>query len=534
MPTEDDEIEFEEEEGAEEEEESDPATAEHESSPPPKKRGRKPGSRNKPKGVAPQAPGAAPLPSAGIHSVSAGEPDPDSPPTWGDDPRTVWPLLVEYCISHGYTNVPDAVSINVSRQSSSPGYTGPMQALSSIPVSAVLGDERTDPGEALMRYIIQVYHLGSDRPARYELRFLYRPNRSRLIKIAHVDLADPREISAAQSRAASMQAAQAYQGPSTYGMGAWPQPAPPQSYPTVPTIPRDAPPQSQHAPSPGHSGGGDPGVQQAVEGMRRELAMVFGAMSAQQQAEAARQLGMGAPPLAPSTPPPLPWSQSQPQAQAEMIASTVAATLKALGFGPQVPPPVPPAVGVGAPPPSAAPMVPAFNPYLVAQQTAPTLSGMVADLRDRAKSFHEFAKIKREFEGIQEALGFGASSEEEEEEAAPASPPPDPNVPPFAVRKIPFSGSAISGGQDINWVSRATEDGTPKPFQDWAMEMAAANPQFATNVVEQATRIIDNSSIGALIKQAAERNAAGGVARVPAALGTGAVPASTPSGYTPP
>ena len=74
MPTEDDEIEFEEEEGAEEEEESDPATAEHESSPPPKKRGRKPGSRNKPKGVAPQALGAAPLPPAGIHSVSAGEP----------------------------------------------------------------------------------------------------------------------------------------------------------------------------------------------------------------------------------------------------------------------------------------------------------------------------------------------------------------------------------------------------------------------------------------------------------------------------
>jgi hypothetical protein len=214
-----------------------------------------------------------------------------------------------------------------------------------------------------------------------------------------------------------------------------------------------------------------------------------------------------------------------------MIAATVAATLRALGMGAPLPTPLPP-----APPP--------YNPYVVQQQQAARqigLGDLVTDLKGQVAAFREFGKIKRDFESLGNL--FGSEQEEEPPQAAaPIVPASDSNAPPFGVRKIPFSGSPLSGGQDINWVDQYTTDAdgerVKKPLQDWAMQLSAVNPQLTANMIEQLTRIIDNSSIGSLVKKFAESGAAAQqtAARAPAALGAGAMPngVAQPGGYSPP
>lgn len=537
MPREDDEdleqaeYEDDEEDSEEQAPEQTQATSE---SPSPKRRGRKPGSKNKPKES--RAGGLSQIPQA------PGEPNPDDPVSWTDDPLIVWPNVIAYCERKGY-QPSEVISIAVCRKPAGP-HVGDNQALQTIPGASVLGDSLTTPGDALMRYVIEVYHMAYDRPATYELRFLFRPNRSRALKTAHLTLADPREMLAVKSRAAQLAASTAYQGPalgSTYPLTQPPwvypqasqvsmQSPPTQAAQPLGTLPQGAHPQSQHAPS------YDPTVSQAVENLRRELGVVFGMMTAQQQHEAARQLGMGAPP-APSASPtwqplavaPPSTAPSTPASQAEMIAATVAATIQALGLG-------------AAPRPSLVQQPPAlpFNPYVV--QHTPTqpqvgLGSMVSDLKERVGAFREIGKLAREFDGLKEQFGFG-----EREETAPAveaqPQPADPNGLPFAVRKIPFTGSALSGGQDVNWVSRYKTDvygnglkdsdgnSVPKGIQEWAMEMAAANPALAANFMEQATRIVDNTSLGALLRRFAEQGAV--QSATPAALSqsAGAAPAA--------
>jgi hypothetical protein len=478
---------------------------------------------------------------------------------WSRDPQEVWARIIEKVLAKGL--YPDRdVSITVMRMPSGP-VVGEWQRLTSISGRAVyVPNSPVASGEMLMNYIQDVYHVSAVGPCKYELGFILADAKSRLMKKCQFVLGDPRELMAMKNRAAMAQQAAAYSASGYSPMPPVPSPYPigmgnPGSYrpntgggePTAVAAPAVAVP----APAPSGQSSLDLEAIRRIEQLQQQIAFQFGMMNAQQQAEAARAIGLA------SLPSPGPAPAAAPAGNDDArIARVVADTLRGMGIG--APPPETEearigrivattlrGMGFGAMPQAPVQAAPAYAPQ-------GGFSSVVTQAKEQVGGLREMVKVFKELKSVESALGLGGS--EPEEVAAPAAPaaPIDPNAPPFNVRPIPFTGSPLTGGQPVNWVDRSKVDSAGvvmkddagnalnKGFGDWAMEMAAANPGLAANLLEHATKILDQTAFGALLKRFAEAGGAQAAAAQAvsaaslngmsngAALGMGAEPGTAP------
>jgi hypothetical protein len=478
-------------EDASEEEESVEEETVEETPPPKKKVGRPKGSKTatKTRPVGDGAPAKSSKPLADLN-------------TWPKEATALWPKILEWLGEQGRSA--SDVLIAVHRQLTGP-FVGEATELSPFLGSYVEGSANVSPSEALMQYIVNVYHITSAGPSLYTLYFRWRAGGA-LIKTGELRLDSYDRIMQSLNRAAYMQAVRP----------ADPQPQQP-VYAYPPTF--GQPPVQPMRPPPPSQGVGyasnyyppasptDPYARESVEGLRREMAVLLGRFDEAARAQAA---GVGAPP-----PPPLAAHVDDGQ---QSLVRTIVGVLTEMGFRPQNN-----QVGVG-------------NPGVQAPPDG--INNVVSRAREQVGGLRDFVKIFKELEGVRADLGIGGRDEEEAPPAAPVASAalavvPDPEAPPFGVKPIPFSGSKLSGGKPLNWVTR----GEDEPMTDWVLKMSASNPEAAISIVEMAMRIVDQGAIGGVLRKMASQGQpqAAAVAQVQqntangAALGTGAPPGGYPT-----
>jgi hypothetical protein len=488
-----------EDESSEDESPAEAAATVVEEAPPKKKIGRPKGSRTTPK-TRPIGDGAPPKSSKPLANLNE----------WPKEAIALWPKILEWVQEQG--RGASDVLVAVHRQLTGP-FIGESTELSPFLGSYVEGSANVSPSEALMQYIIDVYHNTSAGPSLYTLNFRWRSGGA-LIKTGELRLDSFDRVMQSRNRAAMYQAAQPQQ-PQGMGMG-YPQQQPfypsysqpPMQQPMRPPPP--TPSQAPHYYPPGPQQ--DPYARDSVEGLRRDVSVMLGRLD---EAERQRAAGLGVAPPPPLSPTP------QPDDAQQNLVRTIVGVLDAMGFRPNNN-----QVGVGNPGVQTA--LPPDN----------SINSVVRRTQEQVGGLREFVKIFKELENVRSDLGIGGSSATDEEEAAPLAAPlavvADPNEPPFGVKPIPFSGSKLSGGKPLNWVTR----GEDEAMTDWLLKMGASNPEASMTIVEMAMRIVDQGAIGGLLRKLAaqggpqaaavaqvQQNAANGAA----ALGTGAPPGGYPT-----
>jgi hypothetical protein len=244
------------------------------------------------------------------------------------DAAVIWDAVLQQ--AREQNRPPELIGISVTRLGMG-AFPSEAQNLNQINGDLVCGDEHTSPGDALVRYITDVYHMPSAKsPKLYKLAFHFRTGTRNQIQapVAELRLGDPAEIQAQRDAEArflqqkaineAVKGARAGATP-LQGMGApppWPYPTP---QPPGPGYQTPGYPQPQYYPPQPI-----PGASPELEAMRREMAAMMGAIN-----ERTRIEGL-APPVAQAPTVVVPSAEEQ----AAMMARTVAQTLVGLGFTP--------------------------------------------------------------------------------------------------------------------------------------------------------------------------------------------------------
>ena len=440
-----DEVEGEEEEEEEEEEEVEAA---------PPKRGKKAGvgapAVSKPARVAPVV----------AKTKKRGMAAPPPIEDWPHEAGPLWEKIVGVAETQGKSA--SDMYITVTRTPLGPIPGEPVE-MTPIDGAAVAGSEMTSPAAALSNYVIEVYHPLSPGPALFKCTFFWK--RGNKIRAGEMRLPAPGELRAQRERMA------ARMPPPSYGTGVG-----------MPPMPNYSSGQGIQPAMPGlHVGGSaqpqssaDPYTAQSVEGMRREMAQLFGRIDAVIH-------GNPPPPVAPVAAPAVGVGAPGDDLDTR-IARTVVSVLQQTGM---------------------LDAVTRMNQATAAaqQQAAVGVGSPSVAALTRAKEglsgLEELVGIFRQVEGVKRALGMGApiaAAEEPEEEEEPAPAVVEAAAtPPFGVRPIPFTEGFT--GDKLNWVERGDEES----MTDWLTKMAAANPKGALKVLEVGMRMLDQGAFGQLL-----------------------------------
>jgi hypothetical protein len=426
---------------------------------------------------------------------------------WPTDGEQLWDAIVSATndgalVSYGAQR-PGDWKIDVTRSGLGPMPSPPVK-MQSIDGGAVGGSDQRTPGEMLYDYLAELYHPLAPGMARYDLQFTVK--RRTTFKRGSIDMPAPAEL--AQQRARVAQHAQmTAAGP----LGAPGGVAMPQR-PIYPAHGFGAPPQQAipawgQQPSPYYPQQPDMGTRDSVDAMRREVAMLLGRIdeASRQQAEVAArpaQINVGTSPQAPTVP---------PEDFETRVARVVLTTLGALGVGPAAKQPAAPAVGVAAPP-----VAPA----------AQGIGSVVEKAREHMSGLKEIVGIMREFRELDQGFRPAIEEPEEREEVTPiaAVPAVIEDATAFKVRPVPFSESQLNNGKTLMWVEKIDGEGTA----EWLTRMGAANPDATMNVLQIGMRLLDQISIGQVLKQWMERGGPMGQAAAQVAAATPASGVAAP------
>jgi hypothetical protein len=341
-------------------------------------------------------------------------------------------------------------------------YAADGRMLGSFPASSVQGSDQESPGDALVRWLIENYHLPlSSGAATYAIQIFWLRN-SHIYARGHLKLPSPEQLLA--MKRANEQRAQQQQAPPQY-----PPQYPPQGYGSPPSAHGYGPPQG-YGPAPGyappqpHPWGPQPqGPAPGVGASEREMAMLAElAASRGQIGEMAREMVARA--------------QQAPAgmiSQSEMNLRIENAELRAR-LSMQAPQPAPQAA---APAPSASPAG-TGAPSTIMDPVRHTVEGMVGSILD--------ATLRHAGKTVQKALfaGLGATSEDV------ASAPPlvaEPMEPPKPEDEMPYQTVELQS----KWA-----DGRPVVYAknkesgniDWT-GVALGNPVFMETGMAIGTKI---------------------------------------------
>jgi hypothetical protein len=428
-----------------------------EDDPAPGRPGRPKGSKNAPKPPEMQAaqPVVIPSPPEGEHTKDA---------------LVVWPHIIENILKPKGVG-PSAVMFSAERIG-----IGPFPS-DSIPVGrfdgeAVAGEATVSPGDAIVNYVTEVFHLGrrNQGPAVYKLR-CYWKSKGDTIRIMDVKLDDPAEITA--QRAREIRYAQSQMGSVPSRMPAY------QAPPYAPGAPYQPPPPGPQGQSP----------QEMFSMFQSMMGMVTDFNERARAAAAAA--GQQAPPQfvvqqAPPQPPPAPVEPPKPRLTEEEQQFIDEGKFRKM------------ASSMGFVPRDSIPQAPAPS----SQQVAAAVQNPVDGLRSFLTTIKELDKIRGD---VNKALGVGEP---------PDDPDPEPDKAPFSVVKIPLANFK---GKEILW-PRNVEGG----FLEWAQAAVMSNLEVSTDLgmgaLKKLSEIVDQTSFGKLLAQLAEK---GGAAANVARLGQG-------------
>jgi hypothetical protein len=379
------------------------------------------------------------------------------------DAAVIWDHVLEEARKTGRS--PELIGISVKRFGLG-AYPSEAQDLQMINGELVMGDERTSPGDALVRYITDVYHLTTaNSPKLYKLSFHFRIGTRNQIAapIAELRLGHPDEIRASQASAAryahEKMIADAVKGsrpvPATGSFGAIPGYAPPPQ----PYQPLGYPSQGQ-APYPGYYP--PPPIQGAspeFEAMRRELAATMGALN-----ERARLEGLIPPPAPPAAPV---VAGPTPEETAARTAQIVAQVMTGMGF----------------------------TPALAAKLNSPQLSpaavqGAITDpLELLDKAFEQMDRFRKLDKRMEERY----TPEEEEEKPVVVAPieATKVEVDKTIMKPIPIP-LGFTGGKQILYGERGPEESAI----DYGIRLFMHNPETGANVLAIALKSMSNSAVG--------------------------------------
>jgi len=320
-----------------------------------------------------------------------------------------------------------------------------MQLGNAFSCEAIVGDDGKSPGDALIDFVSDNYHLASGQqgPMRYELLFFWKAGGKYVTK-GILSLPSAAEIMA--FRRARMMSSMKNQPAAGVG-------APPAMMPQMPAQPSFSPAYYPHP----HQ---QPPMAPDFSAVMNELAYTRGALN---EALAASREGRQ-----PNIPPPPPGVGAPPAPQGmtkKEVVEAVVEVLKATGL-------LPAAAGVGAPPPT---------PPAAAQEATSVVS-----------SFGTFVKQMQEFKRLGSEMRHVFEPDEEDEEPPPAAAPPPPVVPekddglPFIVSEVP--GSKWPDGTSVQIAMNKESRDVDK------FGLAMANPYVAGKAMDALGKLAETAS----------------------------------------
>jgi hypothetical protein len=388
------------------------------------------------------------------------------------DVALIWTRVVEEAAKNGAG--PDSMYIRCKRWS-----TGPLKTLAedlaTIDGTIVGGSDTASPGEELIDYVTQVYHLGAPiGAAKYEFDFFNKSGKQNHLPApkGELRLGDPKDImrqrEAAEvfarrkaynaGSAAPTYSAFNYRGVPSNAVG---------SYPTPPNVSVHQPPQSPQYPPP--VAGASPeleGMRRSLEAQAREQARLSGMYE-----ERLRLEGLAPPPAA---------AAPTKEELSQLIATSVAQTLVGMGFKPPGIDTHPPAT----PPPSVQQVQTATKDPIDSMETLFTNFERMEKLKGRMKTF------------------FSPEEEESEEPVKPSETPQQIVVQddPYKMKEVPLVGDIVGVGK-LQFGPRV--DG--ESLVDYAIRLGVHNPTAAEKIMSGIVSRMDQGAIGQLMRSMIER-----------------------------
>ena len=379
------------------------------------------------------------------------------------DLAEIWNRILEESISSGRGGA-DSIYIRCKRWAIGVIKTR-SEDLEPIDGRIVAGSEDKSPGEELIEYVTNVYHLGAPiGPARYEFDFFYKSGRENHVKAprGELNLPDPKNIIRQREAAEMLMRRKMLAGEGGAGVGYYPQGVSRGvgGYPTVYPQPQ-APPQAPPPYIPPPVAGASP----ELEAMRQRLEMQAReqARTAGMYEEKLRQEGL-APAVSTHT---LPTKDEL----TNLIATTVAKTLVGMGFKPP---------GIEAtPPPSVTQVQTAVKDPIDSMETLFTSFERMEKLKGRMKNF---------FSPEEEA------PEEKPQEAIATVVDDDP----YKMKEIPLIG--------VWFGPRAPNES----LTDYAIRIAMHNPEKAQKIAGEIASRVEGGAVGQLVRNMVNARVGGG------------------------
>lgn len=405
----------------------------------------------------------------------------------------IWTGVIEKL--HLDQRSPAEVWIRVKRIDMSPNRTA-ADATSDLPPidgQAVAGTSEISPGQDLLNYVTEVYHLSDPRgPAKYIFDISYKSGQSGRFPAPQGELllGDPRAIirqrDAAQAVARRRQMEGQHQGPYvpqgvprwggpsdvgstgggghgsyTPGMGAGMFQPPPQAGYQPPVV---------QAPA-----GASPEMLAMYQRTNDQMNYLMGQLQQRAQLEGLPQFAQPAP------------VQQSPEQAAATMAQAIVMAMKAVGMGP---PPTPVA-------PVAAPIPP------VAPATAEQVRQQVGRPSDGLRALAQELRQRKEIEAeLRDLLGIIPPEEGEDEEPVRTPQSIEIQDDPFKMSEIPVVGQAIGVGKIL--YGKQVEGET---LSAYAMRLAMHNPDAAQKILGGIMSRVSEGALGQVLRQMVERGA---------------------------
>jgi hypothetical protein len=377
------------------------------------------------------------------------------------DAAVIWDAVLQQ--ARESNRPPELIGISVTRLGMG-AFPSEAQNLNQINGDLVCGDEHTSPGDALVRYITDVYHMPSAKsPKLYKLGFHFRTGTRNQIQapVAELRLGDPAEIQAQRDAEARFlqqkainEAVKGARAGAAAGMGA-PPPSWPHQPPQYPGPGYQTPgyPQPYYPPQP------IPGASPELEAMRREMATMMGAIN-----ERTRLEGL-TPAVVPPPVVPVPSAEEQAAATARIVAQTL--------------------IGIG------------FTPQLAQKLNSPQLTpaAVQQSLTNPMEAWQSSIKMMREFRKMEAEL---KEEFQDEEEAPPKVLPVTTSteitkveVDKTVMKPIPIP-VGFTGGKQIFYGER----GPDESVIDYGVRLFMHNPETGAAFLGQALKGLSGSAIG--------------------------------------